>query len=154
MSCGLKRSEDLRPATSLACDGGTFTPALKAARSSTLVNLWVLVCSSRHGSWMLRTLRFWITCHSWRPSSAAVREHLSCCQQRKAASRMAALPSVLRSAVLIKSLTFPLTGVPDVRSVIRSYDAQDIPTAFRERMAKLQTKSKTKRGFLGSFSGH
>jgi NLI interacting factor-like phosphatase len=54
----------------------------------------------------------------------------------------------------IKSLPFPLTGVPDVRSVIRSYDAQDIPTAFRERMAKLQTKSKTKRGFLGSFSGH
>ena len=49
----------------------------------------------------------------------------------------------------------PFAGVPDVRSVIRSYDAQDIPTAFRERMAKLQTKSKTKRGFLGSFSaGH
>ena len=58
-------------------------------------------------------------------------------------------PSVHPSHMLC--LTYSV-GVPDVKSVIRSYDGQDIPAAFRERMAKLQTKSKTKRGFLGSFS--
>lgn len=42
------------------------------------------------------------------------------------------------------------TGVPDVRSVIRSYEGQDIPTSFRERMAKLQSERKTaSKGFLG-----
>lgn len=30
------------------------------------------------------------------------------------------------------------TGVPDVRDVVKSYEGQDIPTAFRERMAKVQ----------------
>lgn len=45
------------------------------------------------------------------------------------------------------------TNVPDVRDVVRSYDGQDIPTAFRERMSKVQ-EAKSKRqhrgkGFLG-----
>jgi len=47
------------------------------------------------------------------------------------------------------------TNVPDVRAVVRSYDGQDIPKAFRERMSKVQ-EAKAKRqqqrgkGFLGS----
>ena len=44
------------------------------------------------------------------------------------------------------------TSVPDVRDVVRSYEGQDVPTAFRERMSRVQA-AKTKRqspiGFLG-----
>lgn len=45
------------------------------------------------------------------------------------------------------------TGVPDVRSVIRSYEGEDIAAAFRERMSRLQSKSKGKRSFLGTVTG-
>jgi len=45
------------------------------------------------------------------------------------------------------------TGGPDVRSVIKSYEGQDIPLAFRERMSRLQSASKTKKGFLGFGGG-
>lgn len=44
------------------------------------------------------------------------------------------------------------TGVPDVRSVIRSYEGEDIPVAFRDRMSRLQSKSKGKRSFLGGLA--
>jgi import inner membrane translocase subunit TIM50 len=45
------------------------------------------------------------------------------------------------------------TNVPDVKAVVKSYDGQDIPTAFRERMARVQ-EAKMKReggrkGWLG-----
>jgi mitochondrial import inner membrane translocase subunit TIM50 len=41
------------------------------------------------------------------------------------------------------------THVPDVRDVVRSYEGQHIPTAFRERMARVQeAKTKRQRGFL------
>ena len=46
------------------------------------------------------------------------------------------------------------TSVPDVRDVVRSYDGQHIPTAFRERMARVQeakaNRQKTAKGFLGA----
>lgn len=43
------------------------------------------------------------------------------------------------------------TNVPDVRSVVKSYDGQDIPRAFRERMEKIrdaQTKNSKKKSFF------
>jgi import inner membrane translocase subunit TIM50 len=46
------------------------------------------------------------------------------------------------------------TNVTDVRDVVRSYEGQDVPTAFRERMAKVQAakaqRQKAPRGFLSS----
>ncbi len=40
--------------------------------------------------------------------------------------------------------------VPDVRAVIHSYAGEDIPTAFMQRMAKLQEQPRKPRaGFLG-----
>lgn len=39
--------------------------------------------------------------------------------------------------------------VSDVRDVVRSYEGEDIPTAFRERMARLQQAPKKPRGFMG-----
>lgn len=45
------------------------------------------------------------------------------------------------------------TNVPDLRDVVKSYDGQDIPTAFRERMAKVQEskakRQQTHKGWLG-----
>jgi len=39
------------------------------------------------------------------------------------------------------------TNVPDVRSVVKSYDGEDIPTAFKQRMSKLSSvKSQRKTG--------
>lgn len=38
------------------------------------------------------------------------------------------------------------TNVPDVRDVVRSYDGLDIPTAFKERMQKVQQKQRTQQG--------
>lgn len=47
-------------------------------------------------------------------------------------------------------------GVPDVRDVVRSYKGQDIPTAFRERMKRIQEeqarKQQAQRGFLGGLA--
>lgn len=46
--------------------------------------------------------------------------------------------------------------VPDVRDVVRSYDGQDIPTAFRERMKqvaeKRQQQQQQPKGFLGGIA--
>lgn len=42
------------------------------------------------------------------------------------------------------------THVPDVRDVVRSYEGQHIPTAFRERMRRVQEQQKTHRSFLGT----
>lgn len=39
--------------------------------------------------------------------------------------------------------------VSDVRDVVRSYEGEDIPTAFRDRMARLQQAPKKPRSFLG-----
>lgn len=48
------------------------------------------------------------------------------------------------------------TQVPDVRAVVRSYEGEDIPTAFRERMEKVkeakEKRQQTKRGFLGGIT--
>ncbi|KAK9809329.1 hypothetical protein WJX73_005759 [Symbiochloris irregularis] len=48
------------------------------------------------------------------------------------------------------------TNVPDVRDVVRSYQGQDIPTAYRDRMHQLQEANKQqkhgRKGFLGSFT--
>lgn len=45
------------------------------------------------------------------------------------------------------------TNVPDVRDVVRSYEGQNIPTAFRERMARVQEakikRQQAGRGLLG-----
>lgn len=45
------------------------------------------------------------------------------------------------------------THVPDVRDVVRSYDGQDIPAAFRERMKRVQEQQASRqqqpKGFLG-----
>ncbi len=42
------------------------------------------------------------------------------------------------------------TNVPDVREVVRSFEGQDIPSAFRERMLRLQQqKAAERRGFFG-----
>lgn len=39
------------------------------------------------------------------------------------------------------------TNVPDVRAVVKSYEGQDIPTAFKQRMSKVSSvKSKSKAG--------
>lgn len=38
------------------------------------------------------------------------------------------------------------TNVPDVRDVVRSYDGLDIPTAFKERMQKVQEKQRAQQG--------
>ena len=41
------------------------------------------------------------------------------------------------------------TNVPDVRAVVKSYEGEDIPTAFKQRMSKVSTiKSSRKGGFL------
>ena len=43
------------------------------------------------------------------------------------------------------------TNVPDVRVVVRSFEGQDIPSAFRERMLRLQQqKAAERRGLFGS----
>lgn len=43
------------------------------------------------------------------------------------------------------------TNVPDVRAVVRSFEGQDIPSAFRERMQRLQQqKTSERRGLFGS----
>lgn len=47
------------------------------------------------------------------------------------------------------------TSVSDVRDVVRSYEGQDIPTAFRERMARVQQAKANRqgpRGFLGGIA--
>lgn len=38
------------------------------------------------------------------------------------------------------------TNVLDVRDVVNSYDGLDIPTAFRERMQKVQQKQRAQQG--------
>ena len=43
------------------------------------------------------------------------------------------------------------TNVPDVREVVRSYEGQDIPAAFRERMRAVQEQKRQKAG-RGLFS--
>jgi import inner membrane translocase subunit TIM50 len=35
------------------------------------------------------------------------------------------------------------TNVPDLRDVVKSYEGQDIPTAFRERMARVAAQKQT-----------
>lgn len=43
------------------------------------------------------------------------------------------------------------TNVPDVRAVVHSFEGQDIPSAFRERMLRLQQqKAAERRGLFGS----
>ncbi|CAL5218977.1 g732 [Coccomyxa viridis] len=42
------------------------------------------------------------------------------------------------------------TNVPDVRAVVRSFEGQDIPSAFRERMLKANQKASERRGLFGS----
>ena len=37
------------------------------------------------------------------------------------------------------------TNVPDVRAVVRSFEGQDIPSAFRERMLALQQQQQRER---------
>ncbi|KAK9823312.1 hypothetical protein WJX72_001853 [[Myrmecia] bisecta] len=48
------------------------------------------------------------------------------------------------------------TNVPDVRAVVRSYEGQDIPTAFRERMQRVAEQQRQKvqkpKGLFGSLS--
>lgn len=53
--------------------------------------------------------------------------------------------------MLMLSPSPPAPQVPDVRDVVRSYDGQDIPTAFRERMKRVaeQRQKSAPRGFLG-----
>lgn len=49
------------------------------------------------------------------------------------------------------------TNVTDVRDVVKSYDGADIPTAFKERMQRVQESQRKKQahgGFLGSFVRH
>lgn len=42
------------------------------------------------------------------------------------------------------------TNVPDVRAVVRSFEGQDIPSAFRERMKALAAKQQQQRpGLFG-----
>jgi hypothetical protein len=43
------------------------------------------------------------------------------------------------------------TNVPDVRAVVRSFEGQDIPSAFRERMRALAAKQQSQKP--GLFSG-
>lgn len=43
------------------------------------------------------------------------------------------------------------TQVPDVRKVVASYEGQDIPTAFKERMARMQERKRAPQSFLGGF---
>ena len=45
------------------------------------------------------------------------------------------------------------TNVPDLRDVVRSYDGQDIPTAFRERMARVQEAKSKRQGGRGWMGG-
>lgn len=48
------------------------------------------------------------------------------------------------------------TQVPDVRDVVKSYDGTDIPTAFRERMSRVQQAQRQKQtagSFLGGLAG-
>ena len=43
------------------------------------------------------------------------------------------------------------TNVPDVRAMVRSFEGQDISSAYRERMARMrQQRTAERRGFLGS----
>ena len=46
--------------------------------------------------------------------------------------------------------------VPDVRDVVKSYDGQDIPTAFRERMKRVQeqqaARQQQQKGFLSGIA--
>lgn len=43
------------------------------------------------------------------------------------------------------------TNVQDVRAMVRSFEGQDIPSAYRERMLRMhQQRSSERRGFLGS----
>ncbi len=46
--------------------------------------------------------------------------------------------------------------VPDVRDVVKSYDGQDIPTAFRERMKRVAdqqaARQQQQKGFLGGIA--
>lgn len=48
------------------------------------------------------------------------------------------------------------TQVPDVRDVVKSYDGQDIPAAFRERMKRVQEQTASRqqqgKGFLGGLT--
>lgn len=48
------------------------------------------------------------------------------------------------------------THVPDVRDVVKSYEGQDIPTAFRERMKRVQdqqaARQQQQKGFLGGIA--
>ncbi|KAI7839905.1 hypothetical protein COHA_006385 [Chlorella ohadii] len=48
------------------------------------------------------------------------------------------------------------THVPDVRDVVKSYDGQDIPTAYRERMKRVQEQQAARqqqhKGFLGGMA--
>lgn len=45
------------------------------------------------------------------------------------------------------------TNVQDVRKVVHSYDGLDIPTAFRERMQKVQQTQRTQQGPASFLSG-
>jgi hypothetical protein len=46
-----------------------------------------------------------------------------------------------------------LPQVPDVRDVVKSYDGQDIPTAFRERMKRVQSERQQQpKSFLSGFA--
>ena len=43
------------------------------------------------------------------------------------------------------------TNVQDVRTMVRSFEGQDIPSAYRKRMMRMrQERSSERRGFLGS----
>lgn len=50
----------------------------------------------------------------------------------------------------------PAAQVPDVRDVVRSYDGQDIPTAFRERMKRVQEQQAARqqqpKGFISGLA--
>jgi len=41
------------------------------------------------------------------------------------------------------------TNVQDVRAVVRSFEGQDIPSAFRERMLRLNQKPPERKGLFG-----